>query len=38
MAADVDLIVAALRRDLIGPDDFASYGRPSGMRPQSCVP
>ena len=28
MAADLEVLVAALRRDLIGPDDFASYGRP----------
>jgi hypothetical protein len=38
MAADVDLLLAALRRDLFGPDDFASYKWPTGMRPRSCVP
>jgi hypothetical protein len=36
MAADVDLLLAALRRDLIGPDDFASYGRPSGTLLRNC--
>ena len=38
MAADVELLLAALRRDLIGPDDFASYKWATGMRPRSCVP
>jgi transcription elongation factor Elf1 len=38
MTADVDLLLAALGRDLIGPDDFASYKWPTGTRPRSCMP
>ena len=38
MVADVEVLRAALHRDLIGPDDFVSYDRTSGTHPRTCMP